>query len=211
MLNQLFTLVQEEAQQEILDNPSIPNEQKNHAIGLVTDSIFGGLQKMLAQDKLGDVMGMFAGKRAAQKNIGVPIIENVVQGLMAKFTLEVKSAQAIATSLIPRILNKIALKLNNPSDTTFDMNGIIGSLIGGETSQGSPVSRPGLLPEQQAKRIDFNTLLQSLKTTNQGKHREEQLSMIDLSGLISDLQKDKTNSSGDGAVLHELTEPLMPG
>jgi hypothetical protein len=210
MLNQLFTLVQEEAQQEILDNPAIPNEQKNHAIGLVTDSIFGGLQKMLAQDKLGDVMGMFAGKKAAQKNIGEPIIENLVQGLMTKFALEAKSAQAIASSLIPRILNKISLKLNNPSDTTFDMNGIIGSLIGGETAQGSPVSMPSL-PEQQAKCIDFNTLLQSLKTTNQDKHQEEQLSMIDLSGLISDIQKDKTNSAGDGDVLHEMTEPLMPG
>ena len=114
-------------------------------------------------------------------------------------------------SLIPRILNKISLKLNNPRDTTFDMNGIIGSLIGGDTAQGSPVSMPSLLPEQQAKRIDFNTLLQSLKTTNQDKYREEQLSMIDLSGLISDIQKDKTNSAGDGAVLHEMTEPLMPG
>ena len=210
MLNQLFTLVQEEAQQEILDNPAIPNEQKNHAIGLVTDSIFGGLQKMLAQDKLGDVMGMFAGKKAAQKNIGEPIIDNLVQGLMTKFTLEAKSAQAIASALIPRILNRISLKLNNPSDTTFDMNGMIGSLIGGETAQGSPVSMPNL-PEQQAKRIDFNTLLQSLKTTNQDKNREEQLSMIDLSGLISDIQKDKTNSAGDGAVLHKMTEPLMPG
>jgi hypothetical protein len=45
MIEQLFKLIQSESANEIINNPVIPNENNNHAIGLATDSIFSGLQE----------------------------------------------------------------------------------------------------------------------------------------------------------------------
>ena len=59
---------------------------------------------------------------------------NFVQSLMQKFTLDQNGATNIASSLIPSVLNSLSQKVNDPNDSSFDLQSIISSVSGGNIS-----------------------------------------------------------------------------
>lgn len=156
MLEQLFSLIQNEGQTDIVNNPEIPNEFNNQAVGLATESIFSQLQGTLANGGLQDVMGLFSGK--SQISGSNPLVHNISQGLisnlMNKLGITSAAAQRIAASLIPVVLEKLVSKTNDPNDNGFDINGILGSLLGGKTNHGGAVELPN-----QGPSIDFSQIL----------------------------------------------------
>lgn len=207
MLEQLFNLVKSGSENEIINNPMIPNEQNNHAVGLATDSIFSGLQGALANGGLKDVLGMFAGKSGinASNPVVGGIVNNLVGGLTQKFGLDSQAAGSIASSLIPSILGKMVAKTNDPADPSFDMNGIIGSLTGGTSSQGSPVELPGVA-QAGGSGIDFSGMLKSLAGGSLDSNHDGSLGLDDLSGLVGKLAGGNSNSgsAAGGGVLNML-------
>ncbi|HNB81992.1 MAG TPA: hypothetical protein PLP34_08840 [Chitinophagaceae bacterium] len=200
MLEQLFKLVQSESQSEIIDNPAIPNEQNNHAIGFATDSIFGELKNTLSQGGLKNILGMFTGSGSvsADHPIAGNIIKNLSGGLMEKFGLDASGASGIAKSIVPTILSKLVSKTNDASDTSFNINGIIGSLVGGNSSQGSPVELPGSgLPGG----IDFSSVLQNMGGSALDQNHDGSVNIDDLSGLLSGFGKNTKQEEGVGSLL----------
>lgn len=204
MLEQLFNLVKNGAEQEIINNPMIPNEENNHAVGMATDAIFNGLQGSLASGGLKDVLGMFAGKsglNTANPLVG-GIVNNLVGGLTQKFGLDSQAAGSIASSLIPSVLGKMVSKTNDPADPSFDMNGIIGSLTGGSSSQGSPVELPGLA-QAGGSGIDFSGILKSMTGGSADSDRDGSFGLDDLSGIIGKLaggNSDGGQAAGGGVL-----------
>jgi hypothetical protein len=159
MLEQLFSLIQNEAQQEIIKNPAIPNEHNNHAVGLATDSIFSGLQGALANGGIGQILSLFSGKSSV--GTGNPLVSGIagslVQSLMGKFGLNNGIASGIANSLIPNVLSKLVTRTSDPNDSGFNINSILATLTGGNSQQGGPVQVAG-----QQGGLDFNNILTSL-------------------------------------------------
>ena len=186
MLEQLFNLIKNESQQEIIDNPAIPNDHNNHAVGMATDSIFSGLQGALANGGLKDVLGMFTG--SGNTNSSNPIvggiIKSLVGGLMSKFGMDNGAASGIAASLIPSILGKLVNKTNDSNDSSFDINGIIGSLMGGNSAQGSPVEIPGMQSQQGGSGVDFGGILKNLAGGALDSNHDGSLGLDDLAGVI---------------------------
>lgn len=205
MLEQLFNLVKSGAENEIINNPMIPNEQNNHAVGLATDSIFNGLQEALANGGLKDVLGMFAGKtgiNSANPIVG-GIVNNLVGGLTQKFALDAHAAGSIASSLIPSILGKMVSKTNDPADPSFDMNGIIGSLTGGSSSQGSPVELPGM-PQTAGSGIDFSSMLKSMTGGGLDNNHNGSIGLDDLSGIVGKLAGGNHEGGASGGVMNMI-------
>jgi hypothetical protein len=161
MLEQLFNLIQGEAQQEIINNPAIPNEHNNHAVGLATDSIFSGLQGALANGGLNQILNLFGGKSSVGTSNPLVggIVNSLVQSLMGKFGLNNSVASGIASSLVPNILSKLVGRTTDPSDNGFNINGILAALTGSNSHQGGAVQMPG---SQQQGGIDFNNILNAL-------------------------------------------------
>ncbi|MFM2388156.1 MAG: hypothetical protein RL660_2913 [Bacteroidota bacterium] len=159
MLEQLFKLIQGEAQQEIINNPAIPNEANNHAVGLATDSIFSGLQGALANGGVAQILNLFGGKSAVNGSNPLVggIMNNLVQGLMGKFGMNNGIASGIASSLIPNVLSKLVGRTSDPNDNSFDINNIVSALVGGNGNQAGAVQVPG-----QSGGIDFNNILNSI-------------------------------------------------
>jgi hypothetical protein len=159
MIEQLFSLIQQESQKEIINNPAIPNEQNGLAVGLATESIFGGLQNVLANGGLEQVMGLFGNN---QENAGVrqdnPLVGGIVQNLVGQFMtrlgLSQQSANGIASVLIPMVLNKLVGKTTSTDNNGFDINGLLGSLLGGKSNHGNAVELPN-----RSNGIDFGGLL----------------------------------------------------
>jgi uncharacterized membrane protein YeaQ/YmgE (transglycosylase-associated protein family) len=161
MLEQLFNLIQGEAHQEIINNPAIPNEHNNHAVGLATDSIFSGLQGAVANGGLNQILSLFGGKSSVGTSnpLVSGIVNSLVQNLMGKFGINNSVATGIASSLVPNILSKLVGRTTDPSDNGFNINGILAALTGANSHQGGAVQIPGA---QQQGGIDFNNILNSI-------------------------------------------------
>lgn len=210
MLEQLFKLIENESQQEIINNPAIPNEQNNHAVGLAADSIFNGLQGKLANGGLKDVLGMFAGNQSTgtDNELVNGISGNFISNLMNKFGIDNEKASAIAKSVIPSVLGKLVNKTNDPNDSSFNINGVIGSLMGGDSSQGSPVQIDGITG-QQGGGIDFGSIVKNLSKGGLDSNHDGSIGLDDLSGIIGKVTGGKQGANGESGGVMDLLKGFM--
>ena len=135
MLEQLFNLVKDQAGSAIINNPDIPNERNDEAIGEVTNSVTNGLQNALASGQFKDVLKLLGGQGGdVQDNpLTNQLSGNAIGSLMQKFGLNQGQAGNIVSNLLPRVLQNLISKTNNPNDNSFDLQGIFNSLTGGKT------------------------------------------------------------------------------
>ena len=82
-----------------------------------------------------DVLKLFSGQQDVQSN---PVTANIaggfMQNLMNKFGFDSQTAGNVANGLIPDVMNKLVHKTNDPTDQSFDIQGIFNSISGGKTS-----------------------------------------------------------------------------
>lgn len=137
MFDQLLQLVKENAGEAIINNPAIPNEQNDAAVETATGSIMDHLKGLAGGGNLDSVMSLFQGGGNAASS---PLVNNISSGvagdLMKKFGIDQSSATNIVQQLIPVVMNKFVSKTNDPNDKSFDLQGIIGSLSGGQKGAG---------------------------------------------------------------------------
>ncbi|MEP7279256.1 MAG: hypothetical protein ABI813_11480 [Bacteroidota bacterium] len=133
MLENLLDLIKQHAGNAIIDNPAIPNQQNEAAISEAGSSIMNGLKNMLANGNTADLVNLFnhQGGDIANTPAAQQISGGFIQNLMSKFGLGEGAASGIASSLIPVVLQKLVHKTNDPSDNSFNIQSIIGSLTGG--------------------------------------------------------------------------------
>jgi hypothetical protein len=134
MLENLINLVKENAGDAIINNPQVPNEQNDAVIAAAGQSVQGSMQNMLMQGKLQDLLSLFhnGADNAATNSSAQNISTDLVQNLTEKFGFNQATSSGIASSLIPGLLQKLVSKTNDPSDNSFNLQGIIGSLTSGE-------------------------------------------------------------------------------
>ncbi|MEQ1800162.1 MAG: hypothetical protein ABL872_19555 [Lacibacter sp.] len=135
MLEQLFNLVKEQAGAAIINNPDIPNDRNEEAVADVTNSVAGGLQNALAGGQFKDVLKLLGGQGGDLQNnpMANQLSGNAISSLMDKFGLNQGQAGNIVSNLLPGVLQNLISKTNNPSDSSFDLQGIFSSLTGGKT------------------------------------------------------------------------------
>src|SRR4051812_19736687 len=111
MLENLLSLVRENAGEAIINNPTIPSEYNEAAIQTTAQSILNGLQQQINGGNLEGLLTMFSGQATATNH---PVInnvnQNVVSNLMARFGISNGSAGAIAASLVPVVMAKLVSK-----------------------------------------------------------------------------------------------------
>lgn len=186
MLDNLLQLVRDNAQETVVANPAIPNEQNEAVIGETTNTIAAGLQDALAKGNLSDVMSLFNGN--GQVDNSNPVVNNIsgnlIDTLKQKFNLNGSSAASIAASLIPTVLGSLVKKTNDPNDNGFSLDSIFGSLTGGST-QG----------------LNLGGLLGKFGMDKDG---DGDVDMNDLKNMISNGAKQQQGSGGLGGLLGGL-------
>lgn len=132
MFENLLNLVKENAGDAIINNPAIPNERNDEAVSLASNSIVDGLKNALSGGNLGDLTHLFNNSDNVASS---PVMQNIqggfIQNLMDKFGLDTGTAGNIANNLLPGVLQKLVHKTNDPNDSSFDIQGILGHLGGG--------------------------------------------------------------------------------
>lgn len=133
MLENLMDLVKNFSGDSIINNPDIPNEHNDAAVGTVSNSIMDTLKNAVGGGQLSDVTSLLGGQGGDLNSnpLAQNINGNVISNLMDKFNLNQGQASGIAGSLIPNVLQNLIHKTNDPNDSSFDLQGIIGSLTGG--------------------------------------------------------------------------------
>lgn len=132
-------LVRENAQEPVVNNPAVPNENNDAVIGEATQSITAGLQDELANGNGMDVLSLLGGKDgngiADQSNPLVNKISgNFIDSLLQKFNMDKGTATQLAATLIPTVLSSLVQKTNDPNNSSFSLPGILNSLTGGKAA-----------------------------------------------------------------------------
>jgi hypothetical protein len=148
MLEQLFNLVKEQSTELVVNNPEVPNEYNNDVMADATETVFSGLQNSAAGGGLKNILSLFNQRGGNGGGNGIagllsnPMVGTLIQQFAGKLTgkYNVNSSQAngIAEQLIPSVLGNLVQRTNDPNNSSFDLNGILGSLSGGNgvTSSG---------------------------------------------------------------------------
>ncbi len=132
MIENLINLVKEHAGDAIVNNPAIPNEQNDAAISHTATGIMDALKSQIASGKGTDVAGLLSSSGSITSNPMVTsIVQSVAGSLMSKFGLDASAANGIVASMVPNVLNSLTKKTNDPNDKSFDLQGILSSVGGG--------------------------------------------------------------------------------
>jgi hypothetical protein len=137
MLENLFNLIKEQGTESVINNPVVPNEQNDAVLASATHSVAEGLQGTLAGGGLQNVLSLFGsgGNNSGGSLLNNPIVSNIISNFTQKLTnnhgIAGDQASGIAGNLIPSVISNLINKTNNPNDSSFDINSIIGSLTGG--------------------------------------------------------------------------------
>jgi hypothetical protein len=145
MLEQLFNLVKEQSSELVVNNPEIPNEYNEDVMADATETVFSGLQSSAASGGLQSILSLFNQKGGASGGglaglLSNPIVTSLISQFAGKLTgkYNVNSSQAsgIAEQLIPSVLGNLVQRTNDPTNSSFDLNGILGALSGGGGNSG---------------------------------------------------------------------------
>ena len=163
MLENLFNLIKETGAGSVINNPAVPNNQNDAVIASATHSVADGLQSVLAGGGLQKVLSLFGGNSGSGSSLlNNPIVSNIISSFTNKLTnnhgIPGDQASGIANSLIPSAISNLVSKTNNPNDSSFNINSIIGSLTGGATAQagGGGFDLQGLLSKFTGGSLDAN-------------------------------------------------------
>jgi len=187
MLENLLNLVKEQGADAVINNPAVPNEQNEAVLADATSSVAGGLQSALAGGGLQNVLSLFSGNNSGAGNLtSNPIVSNIISNFSQKLTgnhgISSSNAEGIAGNLIPNVISNLIHKTNNPGDSSFDMNGIIGSLTGGGNAGNG---------------FDFNNILSKLGGSGLDTDGDGKIELSDIvSKVTGGAQQAQTGSGG---------------
>lgn len=132
MLENLEQLVRDNAGDAIFNNKAVPNEQNELAVQAASNSIFDTLKQQLASGNVLQIADIFNNGKVAE---GSPVVQQATSSLTDKlgaFGINAETAKTIGASLIPVILGKLASKTNDPNDSSFNLQDMLGKLAGGD-------------------------------------------------------------------------------
>lgn len=134
MFENLLELVKSNAGDAIINNNAVPNEKNDAVINHASESIVESLKQQIGAGNLGDVLSTLGGKAGLTNNpVVANVLSNVSGSLVNKFGLSKEAAESVSENLIPKVMNQLVTKTNDPNDSSFDLGGIFNSLTSGKT------------------------------------------------------------------------------
>lgn len=126
MLAQIESLIRDNAQDLVINNPLIPNAQNEQVIQAASGSIAEVLKNQLDGGNIGNLISSFTGGG----NESTQLINDVQQnfsGRLSELGLSNDIIKNLASSLIPLIISKVLNK-----DGGFDLDGLLKGFAGAD-------------------------------------------------------------------------------
>src|SRR5687767_8952399 len=134
MLKELFDLVKGNATETVINNPDVPNEKNEEVVAEATNTVASGLRNVVAGGGVQSLLGLFGSGSNKKSLLSNPIVSMMMGHfagkLMNKFGLNNNQANNLAGTLIPSVLGSLINKTNDPNDSTFSLEKLLGSITG---------------------------------------------------------------------------------
>lgn len=138
MLKELFELVKGNATDTVINNPNVPNEYNNEVVAEATNTVASGMRNIVAGGGIQSLLSLFRGGGGNKKSLLSNPIVSMMMGhfagkLMNKFNMNNNQANSLSGNLIPNVLSSLINKTNDPNDSGFSLEKLIGSITGNKT------------------------------------------------------------------------------
>lgn len=136
MLENIIQLVKDQVLPVINNNADIPENKKNDAIETTTNSILEGIKKQLMPDGISDISNMFSNSESSPiNNFGntemIKGVESTVSSALSdKIGLNAQISTAIASAIVPIVINMLKQGASKDGESSFDISSLIGMLTG---------------------------------------------------------------------------------
>lgn len=136
MLDELMNLIKEATGNAVNNAADVPNEHTDAIAQEASHSIVSELQGALSGGGLSSVLGMLTGKdnNVAGNSVTQSILGNLTNKLTEKFGLSPETASSLGASIVPSVLSKLTGKINDPNDSSVDLQSTVNTLTDGKTS-----------------------------------------------------------------------------
>lgn len=169
MLEQLLSMVKDLGQDQVVNNPEVPNEYNDTVMATASESLLGTMQQAITSGHGDEVVKMFNSDDEGEI-MANPLAQQVQSGFMdnitSKLGINSKTAAGLATVFIPMIISKLVKRTNStaPADSGFSLQGLIGGLIGGNQQQSGGMDIASLIGQftgggQRAGGLDIGSLI----------------------------------------------------
>lgn len=216
MLEQLFDLVRGAGQKTVVENPEVPNEYNNDVMAEATSTVAGGLKNVMAGGGLENIIGLFqqggqqtsgGGVRNLLKNPMVTMmIGHLISKLTAKYKMSPASASNVATNLVPNVLDNLIKKTQDPNNSSFTLDKLIGSLTGGGSDDN--------IPQQGGSGFNFQDLISKFTggENSGGNNGNGGFDLQDIISKVTDRARNNIgnqNQPGGGGGLFDLIKGFI--
>lgn len=130
MLDNLLNLVRENANDAIVNNADVPNEHNEAAIQAASSSIVDVLKQQVSSGNLSGLADMFKGGEGG--NAITQQVASTFTDKLKSFGIDAGTAENLAGSFIPAIIDKFTKKTADPNDSSFDLGNIVNSISGSD-------------------------------------------------------------------------------
>ena len=141
MLKELFELVKGNATDTVINNPDVPNEYNNEVVAEATNTVTSGMRNIVAGGGIQSLLSLFRGGGGNKKSLLSNPIVSMMMGhfagkLMNKFNMNNNQANSLSGNLIPNVLSSLINKTNDPNDSRFSLENLLGSITGNKGNTG---------------------------------------------------------------------------
>jgi hypothetical protein len=136
MIENLNSLVKQNADATIINNTAIPNERNEEAVQEAGTAIEDSLKTSLSGGNVKEVANLFngTGENVTANPVTKQATDNFIDRLQSRFGLNVQQAANIANNLIPTVLKRLVQKTTDPTDKSFDLQKIFDEVSNGKTN-----------------------------------------------------------------------------
>jgi hypothetical protein len=126
MIDQILKLVRDNSTEEIINNPSVPNEKNETAISLVSEQITDGIKNIFNNpSQITNLMG-----GGSFSTIVSQLINSTSKKLSSELGLGENLTQSISEKILPKIMSRFTSKLADPADNDITFSGLIKQFSG---------------------------------------------------------------------------------
>src|SRR4051794_9316551 len=136
MIENLNSLVKQNAGDTIINNTAIPDANNEKAVQEASTAIEQSLKTSLSGGSVKEVANLFnsTGENVTANPVTQQATGNFIDRLQSRFGLNVQQAANIANNLIPTVLKRLVQKTADPADKSFDLQKIFNEVSEGKTN-----------------------------------------------------------------------------
>jgi hypothetical protein len=132
MLDQILDLVKQYGQSTIVENPAVPNQHNDQALGVTASAITTGLKSAIEGGNLPQLLCLLGNSEELMKS---PIVQSIIRSVTQEYTnkLEVspENAPAVATDTVQQVLAGALSKFSAGGGADFAA--LAQSFLGGQS------------------------------------------------------------------------------